>query len=202
MCKVLVVLILLLLDIPFWALFFERRGRGMVVLILLLLDIPFWEGSRLTDSRGIPGLNPSSAGYSFLRTYRRDGDKGFLVVLILLLLDIPFWERPPGLRRKNGKSLNPSSAGYSFLSMSRSLRPASLLMRLNPSSAGYSFLSTKAWPAQMLKTSLNPSSAGYSFLREELMIELGDNPVLILLLLDIPFWDFGGFGFRWFESKS
>ncbi len=136
------------------------------VLILLLLDIPFWVLSVLFD-------------------------KGFVWVLILLLLDIPFWGgHRSGYQMESNNRLNPSSAGYSFLRLTYLSLKAHREPGLNPSSAGYSFLSFTVFKSQLrLGHRLNPSSAGYSFLsptRHHLWCESAH--VLILLLLDIPFW--------------
>ena len=110
-------------------------------------------------------LNPSSAGYSFLSVLNPKKMLEFEVVLILLLLDIPFWV----LRKTKMKSV---------------------LTGLNPSSAGYSFLSILTTKYGNEHECLNPSSAGYSFLSGGYLRRMSIKCVLILLLLDIPFWGY------------
>ena len=72
-------------------------GAKTRVLILLLLDIPFWDLKKAGLKYGWC-LNPSSAGYSFLSFFEKN-EKIYGGVLILLLLDIPFWAQKKSIFR-------------------------------------------------------------------------------------------------------
>ena len=111
------VLILLLLELTFWA---NKKSGGKrhysPVLILLLLELTFWVLENSEKVERTFSLNPSFTGTYLLRAKVRDRYPYWPQVLILLLLELTFWEKQRYVTVTLTDRLNPSFTGTYLLS--------------------------------------------------------------------------------------